>query len=69
MDTQVQSVQEVRNISVGRKYLVQFEQSAVKGQLGFKVEAYDDDAAVAMEVARLLLKDAQALAPAVEVVR
>ena len=67
MDTQIQSVQEVRNISVGRKYLVQFEQSAVKGQLGYKIEAYDDDPAIAMELAKALLKEAQKVAPALEV--
>ena len=58
--------QEVRTISVGRTYSVAFEQGAVKGQLGFKVEAHSDDAEEAMLHALNMLKVAQTMAPALE---
>jgi hypothetical protein len=58
-------ISEVRTISVGRKYKVKFEQGAVKGQMGFEVEAYDDNPDEAMVQALRLLDTAKTHAPAI----
>jgi hypothetical protein len=57
--------QEVRHISVGQKYKVEFEQGAVKGVIGFKVSVSDDDPDEAMVQALRLLDTAKTHAPAI----
>jgi hypothetical protein len=50
---------EIREI-VGWKYHIQFEQSAVKGILGFKVDTYNNDLEACKKDAQDLLKNASA---------
>lgn len=49
----------VKHIQVGPCYRVKFEQSAVKGILGYTVEVQAYSAKEAMKEARKLLKEAQ----------
>ena len=56
-------MEEVKHYSINRKYRVVFEQSAVKGILGFKVEANSDSIEEARKDAEDLLKWAQEKAP------
>jgi len=50
--------EEVKHYQVNGKYRVVFERSAVKDRDGFKVEANDDDADNALEIATILYNQA-----------
>ena len=50
--------EEVKHYQVNGKYRVVFERSAVKDRDGFKVEANDDDADNAFEIATILYNHA-----------
>ena len=56
--------QQVTHTYLNSKYRIVFEQAAVKGVLGFKVEANGDDLTMTKAEAIELLKYAQAHAPA-----
>jgi len=60
-------VTETRHITINGKYKVQFERSAVKGVIGFKVEANGDDYNTTLDEAVALMKSAENNTPIVEV--
>lgn len=59
-------MEEQRIIHVGQRYKVQFEQAAVKGQLGYKVEANGDNLDMVIMEARTLQHQAAEVAPPLE---
>jgi len=59
-------VEEIRHYQIEQRYRVVFEQAAVKGTLGFKVEANGDDMSLVQTEAERLLEYAKAKAPASE---
>jgi|GEM_PF-5671437 len=58
----------VTHVSLNSKYKIQFEQSATKGVLGFKVEASGDNLNICQCEARELLDYAQRQAKLAEIV-
>jgi len=59
--------QVIKHIQVGTKYKVTFEQAAVKGQLGWKVEVNGDDSQVVMLEGIKMKMQATNVAPPIQV--
>ena len=59
-------IQEVKHYQINGRYRVQFERSAVKGVIGYKVEANGDDYDITFNDAHSLQKLAELAVPVVE---